>query len=82
MKRLRLAAWGIDCREYGSYKVTMEQDVKAAESLVPWYRSMGWIGETEGAEAVLRKKPLCKGCWIKTDQRVFSQHRMRVFMGT
>ncbi len=71
MNQLRLAACGIDCNECGSYKVTMEQDLEAAESLVPWYRSMGWIGEAEGAEAVLSKNPLCKGCWNATDDCFF-----------
>ena len=55
MSKLKLAACGINCSECGSYKVTMEQDLKAAEGLVEWYRSAGWIGENEGAGAVLKK---------------------------
>lgn len=38
MGKLRMAACGMDCSECGSYKVTMEQDVEAAEALVAWYR--------------------------------------------
>ena len=32
---------GIDCSECASYKVTMNQDLKAAESLVEWHRGQG-----------------------------------------
>lgn len=63
MEKHRLAACGVDCNECASYKVTMERDINAAELLVDWYRSMGWIGENEGAEAIMEKAPLCKGCW-------------------
>jgi hypothetical protein len=49
----------------------MEHDIKAAELLVEWYRSMGWINIEEGAEAVMKKNPLCKGCWITTDDCFF-----------
>ena len=63
MNKLKLAACGIDCNECGSYKVTIEHDMKAAEGLVEWYKNMGWIEENEGAEAVMKKNPLCKGCW-------------------
>jgi len=45
--------------------------MKAAEGLVEWYRSQGWIGENEGAEAVMKKNPLCKGCWNTTDDCFF-----------
>lgn len=67
MNKLRMAACGVDCNECGQYKVTMEHDLKAAESLVEWFRSQGWIGKNENAEAVMEKAPLCKGCWDKTD---------------
>ena len=62
MDKHKLAACGIDCNECDSYKVTMEQDMKAAEELVEWYQNMGWIGKNEGSEAVIKKSPLCKGC--------------------
>lgn len=67
MEKPRLAACGIDCGACGQYKVTMERDVKEAEALVAWFRSQQWIGENEGAEAVLLKAPLCKGCWDITE---------------
>lgn len=66
MNRLKMAACGIDCNECGQYKVTLQHDMKAAESLVEWFRSRGWIGKDEGAEAVMKKAPLCNGCWDKT----------------
>lgn len=61
------AACGIDCAACGQYKVTMHKDLKAAESMVDWFKSQGWIGENEGPEAILAKAPLCKGCWDITD---------------
>jgi len=63
MSKLKLAACGIDCNECASYKVTTEQDLKAAELMLPWFRSQGLIGENEGAEAVVKKAPFCTGCW-------------------
>ena len=63
MNKLKMAPCGVDCNECASYKVTMNGDLKAAESLVPWFRERGWIGADEGAAAVVKKAPLCKGCW-------------------
>ena len=63
MEKHKLAACGIDCNECGQYKVTMFGDRNAAEDLVPWFRAMGWIGGDEGADAVIKRAPLCKGCW-------------------
>jgi len=64
---LRMAACGIDCSQCDQYKVTVHQDLDAAQPLVGWYRSQGWIAENEGAEAVLHKAPLCNGCWNATN---------------
>jgi hypothetical protein len=73
MKKHKLAACGIDCNECGSYKVTMKNDMKSAEDLVWWYRNMGWIERNEGAEAVIKKNPLCRGCWnTKKDDCFFN----------
>ena len=71
MDKLKMAACGIDCNECGSYKATVDNDLKTAEGLVAWYRSAGWIGADEGAEAVLSKNPLCKGCWNVDDECFF-----------
>ena len=63
METLRMAACGLDCNACASYRVTMEQDVKAAERMLPWFRSQGLVSESEGAEAVVKKAPFCTGCW-------------------
>ena len=63
---LKMAACGIDCSQCGQYKATMENDLAAAATLVEWFRGQGWIGKAEGAEAVMAKAPLCKGCWQRT----------------
>ena len=63
MNGLKMAACGIDCNECASYKVTTEQDLKSAELMLPWFKSQGLIGESEGAEAVVKKAPFCTGCW-------------------
>ena len=67
MEKLRLAACGIDCSECASYKVTINHDLQAAESLVEWYKEQGWVRENEGVDAVMKKAPICKGCWNITD---------------
>lgn len=63
MEELKMAACGIDCNNCDSYIVTKNQDLKAAEHIVEWYRNQGWIDKSEGAEAVVKKAPLCNGCW-------------------
>ena len=67
MSSLKMAACGIDCKNCSQYKVTVENDLKAAESLIEWFRSQGWIEKDDGVEAILNKKPLCYGCWNITD---------------
>lgn len=62
MEKAMFAPCGIDCAECASYKVTASGDLNAAGLLVDWYRSRGWIGADEGAEAVADKAPLCRGC--------------------
>ena len=69
MKKHKLAACAIDCNECGHYKLSMAHDVKSAECLVEYFRDGGWIGENDGADAVLKKVPVCRGCWDKTAVR-------------
>ncbi|MFA5341377.1 MAG: DUF3795 domain-containing protein [Clostridia bacterium] len=71
MDKIKMAACGIDCGECASYKVTMNQDLEAAKLIVEWYRNQGWIGQDEEAEAVMRKNPLCMGCWDSTEECFF-----------
>ena len=69
MDKHKLAACGIDCNECGHYILAMENNLKTAESLVEYFRDGGWIGKNDGAKGVLKKVPLCRGCWDKTDVR-------------
>ena len=68
-----MAACGVDCTDCASYRVTMFQDLKAAEMLVDWCRSQGWIESEQGAQAVVDKAPLCRGCWtVEADDCFFT----------
>ena len=69
MGKHKPAVCGIDCNECGHYKIG--HDLKAAEYLVEYFRSGGWIGENDGAEEILQKVPLCRGCWDKTNIRTY-----------
>jgi hypothetical protein len=60
-----MGACGIDCNECNLYKA--EHDLKAAGALVEWFKRQGWIEKNEDAEAVMKKAPFCKGCWVKND---------------
>lgn len=64
MKKMELAACGLDCNACDLYKAAF--DPRSAANLVDWFRSRGWIGEDEGAEAVQRQAPFCMGCWDVT----------------
>jgi hypothetical protein len=67
MNELKIAACGLDCNACDLYNAG--RDIKAAESLVPWFRSQGWIDEGGGAEAVQGKAPFCEGCRNKAGVR-------------
>jgi len=62
-----MAACGLDCSECGAYKVTMFGDLEEAGKMAEFWRHNGWIGPDDGAEAVLRANPVCKGCWDNAD---------------
>gem|GEM_PF-860816 len=64
MPRMRLAACGIDCNECDIYNAA--HDRQAAEALVKWFKSRGWIEERADAQTVMAKAPYCQGCWNKT----------------
>jgi hypothetical protein len=64
---LKMAACGLNCNKCNLCNA--EHDLKAAESLVAWFKSRGWIEQNENAEAVMKKAPFCRGCWDKTDVR-------------
>jgi hypothetical protein len=56
----QIAACGLDC---GSCEILrVPTDPEATRSVTDWFRRMGWIGEGEGVEDVVRKAPYCLGC--------------------
>lgn len=61
MNELKRAACGLDCNICNLYLA--DRDPQAAAALVDWFRARGWISPDEGAEAVQRQAPFCKGCW-------------------
>lgn len=61
MNELKRAACGLDCNICNLYLA--DCDPQAAAVLVDWFRARGWISPGEGAEAVQRQAPFCKGCW-------------------
>ena len=65
MNKLKTAACGINCNECNLYNAG--HDMKAAESLVEWFKERGWIETNENAEAVKKMAPFCSGCWEKSD---------------
>lgn len=65
MNKLKTAACGINCNECNLYNAG--HDMKAAESLVEWFKGRGWIETNENAEAVKKMAPFCNGCWKKSD---------------
>jgi hypothetical protein len=69
MSKLKMAACGLDCNECGHYKLAMEHNLKSAEYLVEYFRDGEWIGKNDGAEEVLKKVPICKGCWDESGVR-------------
>jgi hypothetical protein len=56
-----IAACGLECGPCPIRRASVG-DRGAAESLVGWWRSMGWLEEGEGVQAVLARAPLCLGC--------------------
>ena len=67
MNKPRMAACGIDCSECGTYKVTMFGDLEEAGKMVDFWRYNKWIGPDDGAEAIVKMNPICKGCWDNAD---------------
>lgn len=65
MNKSLLAPCGLDCAACNLYQAA--HNLQAAEALVDWFRSRGWIRQDEGAEAVQQKAPFCKGCRTKEE---------------
>lgn len=55
-----LAACGLDC---GSCDIRrLPSDPEAADRVVVWYRSKGWLGEHEGVSEAIARSMYCNGC--------------------
>jgi hypothetical protein len=54
------AACGLDC---GSCEIRLAPaDEAAAQVVVEWFRSQGWLGEAEGMAQAIHRKMYCTGC--------------------
>jgi len=55
-----MAACGLDC---GSCQIRLAPvDAAAAQVVVDWFRSQGWLGDGEGIEHLIERKMYCTGC--------------------
>jgi len=55
-----IAACGLDCRVC---KIRLAPtDPAAAEEIIDWFRSRGWLSDEEGMEQVIERKMYCTGC--------------------
>ena len=56
-----MAACGLD---WGACAITrMPFDEKAAEGVIGWFRSMGWLKGNEGVAEAIERNMYCKGCY-------------------
>lgn len=62
-----LSACGLICTECDMFNLPTNKAIQ--DKLLPWYRSQGWLKESEGFEVVLEKGMYCKGCNV--DKKVF-----------
>jgi hypothetical protein len=60
MDRDMIAACGLDCEACEIRRVPF--DPQAAESVVAWFKSQGWLAESEGVSQVLERSMYCTGC--------------------
>ena len=55
-----IAVCGLDCG--GCPIRTADTDSGAAEVLVGWFKSEGWLNEDEGVAELMQRGPYCRGC--------------------
>ena len=55
-----IAVCGLDCTDCDIRKVPTDAD--AAQRIVGWFRSMGWLKESEGVPEIIERSMYCKGC--------------------
>jgi len=59
-RREWIAACGLDCESCSIRRIAFDEE--AAKECVGWYRSMGWLKETEGLDEALERGMTCHGC--------------------
>jgi len=60
MNKKWMAACGLDCETCEIRLAPFEP--AAAEVLVNWFKSQGWLAENEGMSEVIERKMFCTGC--------------------
>jgi len=55
-----IAVCGLDCSACDIRRLPTDAD--AAERIVGWFRSMGWLKEGEGVREIIERSMYCKGC--------------------
>jgi hypothetical protein len=55
-----LAPCGLDCSGCNLYRAV--SDEAAAQSLVGWFSSQGWLKSGEGAREIMARGPYCSAC--------------------
>lgn len=55
-----MAVCGLDCETCDIRLVAADPD--AAQRVVAWFREMGWLEEDEGAQEIIEREIVCKGC--------------------
>ena len=60
MSSLTIAACGLNCE---TCEIRLAPfDSAAADVIVKWYKSQGWLAEDEGMAEVIERKMYCTGC--------------------
>ena len=60
MSKAMIAACGLDCAVCDIRLVPTDE--QAAQRIVGWFRSMGWLKENEGVPEIIDRKMYCQGC--------------------
>lgn len=55
-----MGACGLDCGTCDIRRVPYDRE--AVERVAGWFRSMGWLEETEDAEEIIEREMYCRGC--------------------
>ena len=60
MNKRMIAVCGLDCTNCDIRRVPT--DAQAAQRIVGWFRSMGWLKENEGVPEIIERSMYCTGC--------------------